>query len=310
MMDFSRIDDFADTNMLNKSTAVFVGGGGASSAIKNFARLGVGNIYVIDFDTIEPSNLTRQDFYQDDIGKYKVEALAEIVKRINPDVNFVGIKKKLQDLTQSEKDEVFGKANIAIFGTDSFEAQAYGNLLALEYNVPAIWAGFYAKSRTLELFFSIPKYTSSCFRCCASSRYIDNKDEEIKVSSNCNTIFHSQLLDSFIGLVAMAILHRDRFKKITTIMHGGEVPIFPYANESFHFFDGMTQGNKIDYNFFQFKLSPLGGNKLFDNAYENLGMNAHNFISYWQKVDAEILENGYEYNCPDCGGKLHKLVTA
>jgi len=64
---------------------------------------------------------------------------------------------------------------------------------------------------------------------------------------------------------------------------------------------------KLFYNFFQFKAHPLGGNKLFDKAYSHLEMHSHNFVSHWQKAEAEIIDNGYSYNCPDCGGSLHKM---
>ena len=298
-MDYSRIEKAVDVQHLHQTTIVVVGAGGSYSLVTSFARMGIGKIIVLDFDTVEASNIVRQGYEQADIGKYKVDALGETVKRINPTTKYRGITKNFHDMSDEELDKIFKNADLLCFLTDSFNAQAYGNILALKYNIPAIWAGFYAKSRTLELFFQIPKVTPACFRCCASSRYIDNKDEEVKVSSNCNTIFHSELLDGFIGFIALAILHRHHS------VNDSEEPL-----EFAQFFNEMKNENGcIDYNFFQFKVHPQGGNRFFDNAYKDLGMNAHNFVSYWQKAEAEIVENGYDYNCPDCNGKLHKLVA-
>jgi sulfur carrier protein ThiS adenylyltransferase len=48
------------------------------------ARIGVGRLIIADFDVVEPSNLNRQAFRVEQIGRKKVEALAEDLGRINP----------------------------------------------------------------------------------------------------------------------------------------------------------------------------------------------------------------------------------
>ena len=287
MMDYSRIEEAVDIQHLQQTKIVVVGAGGSYSLVTSLSRMGVETITVLDFDKVEGSNIVRQGYEQDDIGAYKVVALKKAVKRINPDTKYRGIIKDFHDMNEAELDAIFKNADLLLFLTDSFKAQSFGNILALKYNKPAIWAGWYAKSRTAELFFQIPQVTPACFRCMASSRYIANEKEEVQVSSNCNTIFHSQLLDALIGFVAMGILNRGFLEFESS---------------------GFLDKKLIDYNFFQFKAHPLGGNKLFDNAYKDLGMNAHNFVSYWQKVEAEVPENGYEL-CPDCRGKLHELCS-
>lgn len=49
-------------------------------------RLGLTNIALWDMDTVSPHNLANQIFRQQDIGRSKVEALADILFDINPDV--------------------------------------------------------------------------------------------------------------------------------------------------------------------------------------------------------------------------------
>ncbi|SDR66961.1 Molybdopterin or thiamine biosynthesis adenylyltransferase [Polaribacter sp. KT25b] len=294
-MDYSRIIEAVDIKLLQRTHIIVVGAGGSYSLVCSLARTGIGKITVLDFDTVEASNIVRQGYNQTDIGNYKVNALGKAVSQINPDTEYLGITKNFHDMNETELDTIFKEADLALFLTDSFKAQSFGNILALKYMIPAIWAGFYAKSRTAEIFFSIPKYTPSCFRCCCSYRYLANKKEEIKVSSNCNTIFHSQHLDSFIGFIALAILHKNHLKRKND---------FEFAS----FFQEMkNEDGKINYNFIQFKVHPLGGNKLFDNAFNNVGMNAQNFNSYWQRIEAEIPDNGYN-TCPDCKGKLQQMI--
>lgn len=60
-----------------------VGGLGSSVAVA-LARVGVGRLVIADFDVVEPSNLNRQQYFIDQLGRFKVDALVENLKRINP----------------------------------------------------------------------------------------------------------------------------------------------------------------------------------------------------------------------------------
>ncbi|MGC4129240.1 MAG: ThiF family adenylyltransferase [Bergeyella sp.] len=305
-MDYSRIESSVDMDIIRNSHIVVIGAGGSYSLVTSLARTGIGKLTVIDFDRVDPSNVVRQGYKQSDIGKFKVDALGVEVKSINTDIQYAGLRKNLFYIKKKEIDQIFSEADLLLFLTDDFHAQAYGNLLALEYNKPAIWAGWYEQSRTCELFFQVPDFTTACFRCACSSRYIANEKEVVKASSNSNTIFHSQLLDSFIGITSLAILHRDFKNKIPRNIFGTWGGKELEDNKEYElFWEQMKMDDGTVPNFFQFKAHPLGGNKLFDNAYEHLGMTAHNFIPYWQKADAELIINGYDYDCPDCNGKLH-----
>ena len=62
------------------------GGLGSSLAIA-LTRLSIGNLTIADFDIVEPTNLNRQQYFTDQIGLYKVEALRDNLSRINPYVN-------------------------------------------------------------------------------------------------------------------------------------------------------------------------------------------------------------------------------
>lgn len=59
------------------------GGLGSNLAI-NLVRMGADNFVLVDFDVIEASNLNRQQYFQEDIGKPKVEVLKETLLKINP----------------------------------------------------------------------------------------------------------------------------------------------------------------------------------------------------------------------------------
>lgn len=60
-----------------------LGGLGSNIAV-SLARVGVGELLLVDFDRVELSNLNRQQYEISDLGKYKTEALAGRLARINP----------------------------------------------------------------------------------------------------------------------------------------------------------------------------------------------------------------------------------
>ena len=73
---------------LENAKVVILGAGGLGSNIAHMlARLGVGKMILYDFDVVEPSNLNRQHYGVNDIGKMKAEAAAERIKELLPYVH-------------------------------------------------------------------------------------------------------------------------------------------------------------------------------------------------------------------------------
>jgi adenylyltransferase/sulfurtransferase len=74
--------------VVRDATVLVVGAGAlGNEVIKNLALMGIGNILIADFDTIEDSNLSRSVLFRSsDRGRRKVDAAAEAVKALNPDV--------------------------------------------------------------------------------------------------------------------------------------------------------------------------------------------------------------------------------
>jgi len=96
-----------------------VGGLGSNAAI-SLARAGIGQLILVDFDRVEENNLDRQHYFRDQVGKVKVEALKENIKRINPWMNVDIFNQKL---TKGSMDEPFRDADVIIEALDSAEAK-------------------------------------------------------------------------------------------------------------------------------------------------------------------------------------------
>jgi sulfur carrier protein ThiS adenylyltransferase len=74
---------------IKAATVGIAGLGGLGSAVAvALARIGVGRLVLADFDVVEPSNLNRQQYFIDQLGLTKAEALETNLRRINPYVEY------------------------------------------------------------------------------------------------------------------------------------------------------------------------------------------------------------------------------
>ncbi len=97
-----------------------VGGLGSNVALA-LARLGVGRLVLADDDVVEPSNLNRQQFFIDQLGRLKVEALCETVGRVNP---YVEVTCHAVRLTRENLPDIFTACDVIVECFDDAEAKA------------------------------------------------------------------------------------------------------------------------------------------------------------------------------------------
>ena len=104
----------ADVLQALKDKKVFIAGaGGLGSNVANMLlRAGIGGITVADYDVIEPSNINRQFFFYNQIGRPKVEALRENLTAVLPDADIRTVNAKLtednfEELVPADCDIIF-----------------------------------------------------------------------------------------------------------------------------------------------------------------------------------------------------------
>lgn len=71
----------------NAKVAVLGLGGLGSNICMALAKLGVGNMLIVDFDKVDITNIFRQNYSLSDIGEYKTEATLKHMQEINPYLN-------------------------------------------------------------------------------------------------------------------------------------------------------------------------------------------------------------------------------
>ena len=88
MMDLSKSFEFFNPDKCAKTRIHIIGCGSVGSSLAVcLARLGLTNISLYDFDVVEAHNLANQMFTTEDIGKPKTTAVAEMLHKINPDID-------------------------------------------------------------------------------------------------------------------------------------------------------------------------------------------------------------------------------
>lgn len=173
-------------------------------------------------------------------------------------------------------------ADILLMMTDDFHAQSFGNRVSLKYRLPTVFALMYEKARCSEITFNVPGITPGCHRCATSSRYAAYKNGYTNdVESTGSTVFHTQYLNSAIGLVSLAILHRK----------SNDVELGNWFKQTW------------ERNLIQLRTHPDFGKEDGDIFQKSFGKEPRvfTFDSVWQKVEAESSPK-YKEPCPDCGG--------
>src|SRR4030081_3438737 len=104
---------------LKNAKVLCVGAGGLGSpALMYLAAAGVGTLGIVEFDTVDESNLPRQIIHgQSDNGRAKAQSARDSVQEINPYVNVVLHEERLDSENVMD---LFAQYDLIVDGTDNF----------------------------------------------------------------------------------------------------------------------------------------------------------------------------------------------
>jgi len=110
-------------DILSRLTVAVAGCGGlGSNAAVALARAGIGKLVITDPDVVELSNLNRQYYFLDDVGKRKTDALTSHLLNINPGLN---VESHFIELTKENVCMLFKEADLLIEAFDKAESKAW-----------------------------------------------------------------------------------------------------------------------------------------------------------------------------------------
>ncbi len=114
----------------DKASVAICGLGGLGSNVAvSLARAGVGHLHLIDFDRVDVSNLNRQQYFPEQVGEYKSEALPQTIKRIAP---FIRITSQTVRLTEDNIPSILEPYDIICEAFDKADQKAMLINCALE----------------------------------------------------------------------------------------------------------------------------------------------------------------------------------
>ncbi|HEV2138580.1 MAG TPA: molybdopterin-synthase adenylyltransferase MoeB [Nitrososphaerales archaeon] len=150
----------AGQEKLKASSVLIVGLGGLGTPAAIFlAAAGVGRIGLVDYDTVQASNLHRQVLYSEqDQGKKKVEVARSRLQMTNPHVKIETYDTKLDSTNALE---ILNRYDIIIDGTDNFPARYLIGDACVLLGKPDIYASVFRLDGQMTVFAN----SGPCYRC-------------------------------------------------------------------------------------------------------------------------------------------------
>jgi molybdopterin/thiamine biosynthesis adenylyltransferase/rhodanese-related sulfurtransferase len=127
---------------LQDAKILVVGCGGLGSLIAVYlGSSGVGKLHLIDFDTVDITNLHRQVFYSlDDVGFSKSECLANFITQRSP---FTDVSFSKKAITKENVIELISKYDVIVDGTDSLPTKYLLNDSCVIHEKPLVYGSLY-----------------------------------------------------------------------------------------------------------------------------------------------------------------------
>lgn len=152
-----------DQDVLRTSRVLVVGAGAlGNELVKNLVLLGIGEVTVLDLDTVEESNLSRCVFFRaDDTNGAKADVVAERATELNSDVKVTGRRTDVMALGVGW----FADFDLILGGLDNREARAWVNQVARKLGLTWIDGAIEGLRGVVRVF----PPTGACYECTLSA---------------------------------------------------------------------------------------------------------------------------------------------
>jgi len=161
-----------DQSKISNATIMVIGAGATGNElVKNLVLTGIGKIILIDYDTINISNLNRCVLFDKKSAKkqdYKVDIVKRACKNLNPETEIIALKEDLNDIDKN----LYQKSNVICSCVDNIEARLQSNKYAYYYGVPFIDSGIDEFFGTVQAVYSEVK-DSACMQCGVTGMDLD-----------------------------------------------------------------------------------------------------------------------------------------
>ena len=144
------------------ASVLCIGAGGLGSPIAMYlAAAGIGKIGLVDFDTVDFSNLQRQIIHgTSDVGRSKSESAQETINEINPNVQVVRHNVRL---SSENALEIIAQYDIVVDGTDNFPTRYLTNDACVLLKKANVYGSIFRFDGQASVF--APHLGGPCYRC-------------------------------------------------------------------------------------------------------------------------------------------------
>src|SRR5438105_3111271 len=144
------------------SSVLCIGAGGLGSPIAMYlAAAGIGKLGILDFDSVDFSNLQRQIIHgTEDVGRPKTESARETLNRINPNVEVIIHNTRI---SSENAMELIRPYDIVVDGTDNFPTRYLTNDACVLLGKPNVYGSIFRFEGQASVF--APRLGGPCYRC-------------------------------------------------------------------------------------------------------------------------------------------------
>ncbi len=152
----------AGQKRIRSTSELCVGTGGLGSpTLMYLAAAGIGKLGVVDFDTVDFSNLQRQIIHgTEDVGRPKTQSALETLRSINPHVEVVLHETRL---SSENALEILRPYDIVVDGTDNFPTRYLTNDACVLLRKPNVYGSIFRFEGQASVF--APHLGGPCYRC-------------------------------------------------------------------------------------------------------------------------------------------------
>lgn len=143
------------------SSRVLIAGVGALGSVvaMNLVALGIGEIALVDFDTVETSNLNRQFLFREqDVGKPKADVASKYLSELNPAVRIHVYNDDIRAVTR----EVYTSCSVVVDCLDTFEDRRWLNSICVDTKKPLVHGGMYGWFGNVQV---VIPFKTPCLEC-------------------------------------------------------------------------------------------------------------------------------------------------
>jgi molybdopterin/thiamine biosynthesis adenylyltransferase/rhodanese-related sulfurtransferase len=146
---------------LKQAKVLCIGTGGLGAPLGLYlAAAGVGRIGLVDFDSVDLTNLQRQILFgTDDIGRPKIEAATDRLRNLNPDIQIDRFETRL---TSENALDILKNYDIVVDGTDNFPTRYLVNDACVILGKPNVYGSIFRFEGQITIF-GAPG--GPCYRC-------------------------------------------------------------------------------------------------------------------------------------------------